>query len=220
MSQILQASTSGTFYALIGGKNPGVQNIRQVPLFSLSAPSSFATFFSSPFLPGGRRQPSWPIAFKCSTRQAADAIADTHSLIDDNIGFDIDISVQARLIWQSKAIRNYESANLKGPYYPVVYTGFRGSESIVYTDWQDASSILHGSTKPIFRRVELFHEALVFMIFRGDKTLLADYNFTSKAPSSQPPLQLTRMPINFHPWYFANGALFSSSTYLSNGRLT
>ena len=214
-----QTSTSGTFYyALIGGKNPGVQNTRQVPFFSLFSPSSFATFFLSPFLPGGRHQPPWPIAFKCSTRQAADAIAGTHSLIDDNIGFDIDLTDQARLIWRSKVIRNYESANLKGPYYPVVYTGFRGSDSIVYTKWQDAASVLHGSTKPIFRRVELFHEALVFMILRGDKALLADYKLTSKAPSSQLPQQLARMPINFHPWYFADGTLFSSSK--SNGRLT
>jgi hypothetical protein len=211
MSRI-QASTSGTFYALIGGKNPGVQNTRQVPLFSFSAPSSFPTFFLSPFLPGRKNQPSWPIVFKCSTRQAADVIADTHDLINDNIGFDIDITAQARLIWQSKAIRNYESAYLKGPYYPVVYTGFKGSESIVYPDWQDASPVLHGSTKPIFRRVELFHEALVFMILRGDKALLADYDFTSKGPSSQPPQPLTRMSITLHLWYFADGTLFSSST--------
>jgi hypothetical protein len=105
-------------------------------LFSLSAHYSFPTFFPSPFLPGGKHQPSWPVTFKCSTRQVADAIANTHSLIDENIGFDIDITDQARLIWQSKAIRDYESANLKGPYYPVVYSGFSGSETIVYNDWQ------------------------------------------------------------------------------------
>lgn len=63
-------------------------------------------------------------------------IAATHSLIDDNIGFDIDIADQARLIWQSKAIRNYESTKLKGPYYPVVYAGSSDTEAIVYSDWQ------------------------------------------------------------------------------------
>lgn len=132
-----QASTSGIFYAVIGGKNHGVQNTRQVALlnrvFKLIV---IPTFFLSPFIPGGKNQPSWPIAFRCSTHQAATLIANTHSLIDDNIGFDLDISLQARLIWQSKVIRNYESTNLKGPYYPVVYAGFSGSESIVYTDWQ------------------------------------------------------------------------------------
>jgi hypothetical protein len=94
------------------------------------------TFFLSPFIPGGKNQPSWPIAFRCSTHQAATLIANTQGLIDDNIGFDLDISLQARLIWQSKVIRKYESTNLKGPYYPVVYAGFSGSESIIYTDWQ------------------------------------------------------------------------------------
>lgn len=63
-------------------------------------------------------------------------IAKTHTLIDDNIGFNIDIAVQAQLIWQSKAIRNYESTKLKGPYYPVVYAGFSNTEAIVYSDWQ------------------------------------------------------------------------------------
>ena len=35
------------------------------------------------------------------------------------------------------------------------------------------------------------------MILRGDKTLLADYNFIPKEPSSQPPQQLIRMSITF-----------------------
>ena len=66
----------------------------------------------------------------------ANLIADVHRLIEDNIGFNVDATDQARWIWQSKIIRNYESANLKGPYYPIVYTGFSGAESIVYEDWQ------------------------------------------------------------------------------------
>ena len=108
---------------------------------------STRSFFPSPFLPGGKHQPSWPIAFRCSTHQAADVIADTHSLINDNIGFDIDITLQACLIWQSKAICDYESAHLKGPYYPVVYTGFKVSESFVYTEWQDTASVLRGRSR-------------------------------------------------------------------------
>jgi hypothetical protein len=131
-----QTSTITAFYAVIGGKKPGVQNIRWVPLLSLWDLSSFPTFFSSPFLPGGRRQPAWPVAFKCSNRETADLIAHIHSLIDDNIGFDIDIADQARMIWQSKIIRSYESTKLKGPYYPVVYAGLSRSESLVYDDWQ------------------------------------------------------------------------------------
>jgi hypothetical protein len=81
----------------------------------------------------------------------------------------------------------------------------------------DAAPAVHGSTKSIFRRVELFHEAIVFMMLRGDKTLLADYNFTPKAPSSQP---LTRMSITFHAYYFTDVTLSSSSSYISNCHLT
>ena len=61
----------------------------------------------------------------------------------------------------------------------------------------DAGPAVHRSTKAIFKRVELFHEAIVYMILRGDKTLLADYNFIPKEPSSQPPQQLIRMSITF-----------------------
>lgn len=73
----------------------------------------------------------------------------------------------------------------------------------------DVGPVIHGSTKPIFRRVELFHEALVFMILRGDKALLAGYDFTSKEPSSQLLQQLTRTSIAFHSLYIADGTLFS-----------
>ena len=63
----------------------------------------------------------------------------------------------------------------------------------------DAAPAVYGSTNAIFRRVELFHEALVFMILRGDKAQLATYTFTPKEPSSQLPEahRLTRMSINF-----------------------
>ena len=81
----------------------------------------------------------------------------------------------------------------------------------------DTAPAVQGSTKPIFKRVELFHEAIVFMILRSDKTLLADYNFTPKVPSSQP---LTRMSITFYPCYFTDVTLSSSSSCLSNCHLT
>jgi hypothetical protein len=75
---------------------------------------------------------------------------------------------------------------------------------------QDAGPAVYGSTTAIFRRVELIHEALVFMILRGDKEQLTDYNFTSKESSSLPSRQLTRMSIIFYPWYFTDGTSFSS----------
>ena len=81
----------------------------------------------------------------------------------------------------------------------------------------DVSHILHGSTKAIFRRVELFHEALVFMILRGDKDKLAGYVFTQKEPSSQ---QITGMFFSFYPLYFTDTNLFSSSSFLSHNRFT
>jgi hypothetical protein len=134
-----QPSKSGTFYyAMIGGDHPGVTNIRQVrSCHLLSCPLS--PFLSSPFLPGGKKQPSWPIAFKCETKKEADAIAHVHALIDKHIGFNLDLNPtqQANLIWRCEAIRQYSaSSDLKGPYYPVVYTGLGGTESIVYRDWQ------------------------------------------------------------------------------------
>ena len=94
-------------------------------------------FVTSPFLPGGKKQPSWPVAFKCSNRSDAEAIAHVHMLIDEHIGFDVKRTLQARMIWTSKPIQHYSaSSDLKGPYYPVVYTGFGGTESMIYRDWQ------------------------------------------------------------------------------------
>ena len=99
----------------------------------------YPPFLSSPFLPGGKRQPSWPIAIKCDTEKEAEAIAHIHALIDQHIGFDLDLepAQQARLIWRCEAIRHYSASSiLKGPYYPVVYTGLGGTEAMIYRDWQ------------------------------------------------------------------------------------
>lgn len=73
----------------------------------------------------------------------------------------------------------------------------------------EVSPILQGSMKAIFRRVELFHEALVFMILRGDKTLLAGYNFTPKESLSQPPQLITG---TFFPFIHCNSLM---PTYLA-----
>jgi hypothetical protein len=50
---------------------------------------------------------------------------------------------------------------------------------------RDAAAAVHGSVKPIFRRVDLLHESLVFMILRGEKSLLQEYTFMAKDPSQQ-----------------------------------
>ena len=84
----------------------------------------------------------------------------------------------------------------------------------------DVSNILRGSAKAIFRRVELFHEAIVFMILHGDKAQLAGYDFTPKEPSSQPPQQITGTFFSFYPLYFTDANLFSSSSFLSHNRFT
>ena len=99
----------------------------------------YSPFPSSPFLPGGKRQPLWPIAIKCDTEKEAEAIAHVHTLINQHIGFDLDLepAQQTRLIWRCEAIRRYStSPNLKGPDYPVVYSGLGGTESMIYRVWQ------------------------------------------------------------------------------------
>ena len=99
----------------------------------------YPPFLSSPFLPGGKRQPSWPIAVKCETEKDAKAVAHVHNLINQHIGFDLNLepTQQARLIWRCEAIRQYSaSSNLEGPFYPVVYTGLGGTEAMIYRDWQ------------------------------------------------------------------------------------
>ena len=64
-------------------------------------------------------------------------ISEVHRLIDEQIGFDNEASTQARLIWANLAIRTLSSsALLRGPFYPVVYSGLGGSEAIVYHDWK------------------------------------------------------------------------------------
>jgi hypothetical protein len=81
----------------------------------------------------------------------------------------------------------------------------------------DVRPAVHGSTKAIFRRVERFHEALVFMILRGDKALLAGYTFT---PKEQPPQLIPGTFFSFYPLYFTHAKLFSSSTSLSTYRFS
>jgi len=64
-------------------------------------------------------------------------ISDVHRLIDEQIGFDNEASTQARLIWANHAIHTLSSsALLRGPFYPIVYSGLGGSEAIVYRDWK------------------------------------------------------------------------------------
>ena len=95
----------------------------------------YPPFLFSPFVPGGKGHPSWPIAIKCQTLGDAEAIAKVHTLINENIGFDLEPIQQARLIWRCKPIQRH-SASFKGPYYSVVYTGLAGSEAMIYRDWQ------------------------------------------------------------------------------------
>ena len=64
-------------------------------------------------------------------------IADVHHLIDEQIGFDNEASTQARLIWVNHATHTLSSSTLlRGPFYPLVYSGLGGSEAIVYHDWK------------------------------------------------------------------------------------
>ena len=176
------------FYAVIVDKTPGVQNTRCVPLLSLYVHFS-SSFFPSPFLPGKKCQSSWPIVFKCSTRQAADAIAVTHSLIDENISFDIDIDIadQAWLIWKSKVICNYESIYLKGPYYPVVYSGVSGSGSIVHNDLLNITSGTRLLSLSFFFFCHLFVlillfvvDAYIIMLGKQIRNLFTSLNFVLK----------------------------------------
>ncbi|KDR81012.1 hypothetical protein GALMADRAFT_241627 [Galerina marginata CBS 339.88] len=168
-----QASISDKIYAVIGGKSPGVQS-------------------TSPWVPGSKYESiTWPIVFKCSSTQEALAIANVHFLIAD-IGFTLDAITIARAIWNNQSILEVSrSSILQRPFYPVVWLG-PGSQALVYRDYkEDVHQLTVGSTKGVWRRTEFFHEALVYMILRGNKDLLAHYSFEPKPSKSVYPWQLS-----------------------------
>ena len=78
---------------------------------------------------------------------------------------------------------------------------------------RDVSPAVHGSTKPIFRRVEVLVEALVYMILRGDKLLLQGYNFMVKDPYKQSTRTSMPLFIFLYPWIDTSLLAHSNSLY-------
>jgi len=153
---------STTVYAVIGGQNPGVRSIQ-------------------PFTVSVKEHPTWPIIMKCSSEREALTACLAHGIIEGGIGFDASDQDTARFIFNSAMIRGLFQGVNETPFYPVYYAGNNGR--IIYRTFDQVAGAVNGIERPIFRRVERFHEALVYMIVRGRHASLKHYAF-EKSPSA------------------------------------
>ena len=140
MHQNLPLISETFYYVVIGGNHPGVTVIRQVlSSHVLSSSCSLSPFhLQSIFFPVEKDNHRGPLPSNVILRRKWRPLP-TSILIDQHIGIDLDLepAQQACLIWRCEAIRHYSASSiLKGPYYPVVYTGLGGTKAMIYRDWQ------------------------------------------------------------------------------------
>ena len=192
-----------TLYAVIGGQNPGVRSVQYVEPQNFHKYNGWwSPFFVRPFTVSAKAHPTWPIIMKCSSEREAFTACLAQGIIEGGIGFDASDEDTARFIFNSPSIRGLFPGMNETPFYPVYYAGNNGR--IIYRTFEWAFIILpnrllyynlqpatlsqvagavNGVEKPIFRRVERFYEALVYMILRGRHASLNDYDFEKSPPT-------------------------------------
>jgi len=153
-----------SLYAVIGGQNPGVRSVQ-------------------PFTVSVKEHPTWPIIMKCSSEREALTACLAQGIIEGGIGFDASDEDTARFIFNSAMMRSLFQGVNETPFYPVYYAGNNGR--IIYRTFDQVAGAVNGVEKPIFRRVERFHEALVYMIVRGRHASLKHYAFEKSPPAGR-----------------------------------
>ncbi|CAA7264087.1 unnamed protein product [Cyclocybe aegerita] len=131
---------------------------------------------SMPFLSSRRNHPTFPIVFKCQSHAEASMLTMVNGLIERGPTFHGDVLNIAWFVFTDPFIM--QICPDRHPFYPVYYA--KMSLRVVFRDYRDVEPIVNGAVRPIFRRCEYFHEALVFMILRGQHHLLDDFPFTPK----------------------------------------